>query len=245
MPILILSILIQVAIVIHIVKTGRNTTWIWIVVMLPMAGAIAYLVLEVLPELYSSRAGRSASKKVQGVVKPNKDINAAAVNYYASDTVKNSMRLAEQCYEKGLFSDAKELYIKCLIGPHSDDPHLMFGLARSDFELRNYSEVKSNLDKLIELNPGYKNPDAHLLYARTLEKLNEVAAALHEYEALHNYYAGPEASFYFAMFLKFQNQSEKANAIFREIIRIAETSGKHYRSTHGDLIRQAKSEISA
>ena len=49
MPLFILSILIQVALVIHIVKTGRSTTWIWIVVMLPVAGSIAYFVLEGLP----------------------------------------------------------------------------------------------------------------------------------------------------------------------------------------------------
>ena len=37
MPLFILSILLQIALVVHIVRTGRNTTWIWIVVMLPLA----------------------------------------------------------------------------------------------------------------------------------------------------------------------------------------------------------------
>ena len=65
----------QVALVVHIIKTGRDTKWVWIVVMLPLAGSIAYLLLEVLPDVSNTRAGQAAGKKVKSVVNPNKDIN--------------------------------------------------------------------------------------------------------------------------------------------------------------------------
>ncbi|MFT5674880.1 MAG: hypothetical protein ACI808_000808 [Paraglaciecola sp.] len=243
MPFLILSIVLQVAFVIHIVKTGRSTTWIWIVVMLPMAGSIAYLILEVLPGLLSSNAGRRAGGKLKLVVNSNKNINAAAEQFSISDTVENSMRLAEECYEKELFSEAKELYLKCLDGHHADDPYLLFGLAKSDFQLGNYTTVKSTLDELIETNPDFKNPEAHLLYARCLAELKEVAAAIEEYEVLHSYFAGPEASFCFAQFLKSQNQTERATEIFKQIIHTAKTASKHYNSMHREIIKQANSEI--
>ena len=243
MPFLLLSILLQVAFVIHIVKTGRSTTWIWIVVMLPMAGSIAYLIIEVLPGLSNSNAGKRAGGKLKLVVNSNKNINAAAEQCSIADTVENSMRLGEEFYEKGLFSEAKELYLKCLEGQTADDPYLMFGLAKSDFQLGNYATVKSTLDELIESNPDFKNPDAHLLYARCLAELNEVAAAIEEYEVLYNYYAGPEASFYFAKFLKMQNQTERANEIFKQIIHTAKTASKHYNSMHREIIKQANSEI--
>lgn len=244
MPLLIASIIIQVAFIIHIVKTGRNTTWIWIVLMLPMAGAIAYFILEVLPDLSQSKAGKSASKKVQSVVNPNRDINEAAKQFSISDTVENSMRLAEECYNKGLYADAKELYKKCLTGLHADNPDLIYSLAKVDFALGNHQDVKSNLDQLIELNPDYKNPEAHLLYARTLEGLNEISAALHEYETLHSYFTGPEASFFFAKFLQSQNQLDKADGIFRQILNKAENSGKHYKSLHKEILKQVKTEVS-
>lgn len=244
MPVLILSVLIQIALVIHVVKTGRNTTWIWIVVMLPLAGSVAYLILEVLADIFRTRVARQTGSKVKSIVNPNKDINDAAKQFSRSDTVENSMRLAEECYNKGLYSDAKELFSKCLHGPLFDDPHLIFGLAKSDFELGNFSEVESALDKLIELNPDYKNPEAHLLYARALEKLDKVAAALHEYEVLHGYFAGPAASFYFARFLKNQNQQEKSQLIFQQILNIAKESGSHYNSIHNEFIKGAKDELS-
>jgi hypothetical protein len=45
----ILPILIQVGLVVHVIKTGRNTIWIWVLVLLPGVGSLAYLVVEVLP----------------------------------------------------------------------------------------------------------------------------------------------------------------------------------------------------
>jgi hypothetical protein len=245
MPLIVLSVLVQAALVIHIIKTGRNTTWIWVVVILPGAGSIAYLLLEVLPDLMNTKSGRSAGRKIQTVVNPNKDINAAAKNFAVSDSVENSMKLAEECFKKGLYSDAKELYAKSLRGVHADNPDLLYGLAKTDYELGNFSETRDTLDKLIELNPEYKNQEAHLLYARTLEALGEVAAALHEYETLHGYFSGPKASYHFGKFLQGQNQPDKAREIFNHILHIAKNSPSHYRSTHKEIIRLAKIEASS
>lgn len=244
MPLFILSVAIQVAFVIHIIKTGRNTTWIWIVVILPMAGSIAYLLMEILPELLNSRAGRNASRKIQSTISPNKDFDAAAKQFSISNTVENSMRLADECYNKGLFAEAKKLFEKCMSGPHADDPYLMFGLAKSDFQLGNYSDVVATLDKLIELNPDYKNQDAHLLYARALEKSEQISAALHEYETLHGYFSGAEASYYFARFLKSQNMNDKAREVFQHIVDKAKNSGRHYNTLNKEFIKQARIELS-
>ncbi|SHG27065.1 hypothetical protein SAMN04487965_3662 [Microbulbifer donghaiensis] len=243
MPYLILSLLLQVAFIVHILKTGRSTTWIWIVVMLPLAGMIAYLIVEVLPTMSQSRAGRQASRKVRSVINPNRDINQAVHNYRVSDTVENSMRLADECLNRGMAEDARELFRKCLKGPHADDPDLLFGLARAQFALGEYSEVKDILDQLKERNPDYRNAEAHLLYARALEGMNQVAAALHEYEALHSYYPGPDASVYYGKFLKSQSQFEQARAVFRQVLDKAEGLGKHYQMLHKDQLKLARSEM--
>lgn len=243
MPFFIISIVIQVLFVIHIVKTGRSTTWIWIVLMLPMAGAIAYLILEVLPDITNSKSGRKAGRKVQSVVNPNKDINAAAKQYSMNDSVENTMKLAEECLNKNLYSDAKSLYQKCLDGFHNDDPYLMLGLAQAHFGLNEFDETKSILDRLIEENPDFKNQDAHLLYARALENLGEGDAALHEYETLYDYFTGPDASYYFAKFLQARGESLRSKEIFSEIVDKAKHANSYYRNLHGEIIRLAKQEL--
>ena len=47
----ILSIAIQAALIVHAIKTGRNTLWIWAIALLPPLGPIAYVAVELLPEL--------------------------------------------------------------------------------------------------------------------------------------------------------------------------------------------------
>lgn len=242
MPIFILSILIQVAFVIHIVKTGRNTTWIWIVIMLPLAGSIAYLILEILPEITASRSGRKTGSKIGKLLNPDKEINQAAQNYSIVDTVENSLTLAKEFLNKNMFEEAKEIYNKCLKGLHEHDPEIMQGLATAEFGIKNYTEVKVILDDLIAKNPDYKNADAHLLYARTLEKLNRIDAALEEYQVLNSYFPGPEASYRYAMLLKKCGDSKKSIELINKIIFDAKNSSEHYNSLYRDWIKSAKNE---
>ena len=58
----ILSILIQVILIIHVIKTGRNTIWIWVLALLSYAGIIAYVAAELLPDLLGSRSARRAGR---------------------------------------------------------------------------------------------------------------------------------------------------------------------------------------
>ena len=243
MPIFILSILIQVALVLHIVKTGRNTTWIWIVVMLPIAGSIAYFVVEVLPDITGSKTGRKAGRKIQDIVNPHKDIKSAAHNYSMSSNVENSMRLAGELLKKNMYVEARDLYKQCLKGVHQYDPYIMYGVAEAEYGLHNFSQAKEILDELIRHNPDYKNADAHLLYAKSAEALGDTELALSEYEILHGYYPGPEAAYRYARLCHELGEQEKAKTLLNEIITKAKYSGGHYNSIHKEWIKQARIKL--
>src|ERR1700733_2866504 len=55
---LILSITIQVLLIIHCIKTGRNQIWIWVLELLSIPGAIAYQAVKIIPALYCSRRAK-------------------------------------------------------------------------------------------------------------------------------------------------------------------------------------------
>ncbi|VAX00754.1 putative membrane protein [hydrothermal vent metagenome] len=245
MPILIVTVLLQVALVLHIVKTGRNTTWIWIVVMLPLAGSIAYVVVEVLPGIVAGKTGRKVHKNIKNIINPDKNINEASRDYSISDTVENSVKLAEQCLTKNMFDEAKQLFEKALSGMHQDAPDIMFGLARAEFGLTNYNRTKEILDDLISTNPDYKNSNAHLLYARTAENLSDIQLALQEYQVLDGYYSGLEASYRYAVLLKSNGQRDKANAVFEKILNKSKISGKHYNTIQKEWISNTKKEYNS
>ena len=56
----VLSLVIQVLLIVHCIKTGRNTIWIWVLALLSYAGIIAYIAAELLPDLLGSRTARRA-----------------------------------------------------------------------------------------------------------------------------------------------------------------------------------------
>lgn len=243
MPFFGLMLLIQGALVIHVLKTGRDTKWIWVVMILPGVGALAYAVLEVAPDLMGTRQGRQASKRVLNTLNPNKDINAASLEYERAATVENSTRLAQECMNNGRHAKASELYRQCLTGMNEFDPDIMFGLAQSEFGLKKYHEAKSILESLIEKNPDYKNQDAHLLFAMTLHNLGDIEKAKEEYEVLTNYYSGPESTYRYAMLLKEQGDHEKSQALFHSIVRKTELAPKHYKNLHKKWINLTHKEI--
>ena len=244
MLLLILSLVIQVAVVVHILKTGRSTNWIWVVMMLPVAGSIAYLILEVLPELRNSRRGRSVTRGVQDTLNPNRDIQSAFAAYEAKATLATRQNLAQELLKKQNFAEAKRLFEQCLVGSYEFDPELLLGQARAEFGLLSYDACRNTLDLLIEKNPDYRNADAHLLYARALQACGEVSEAVHEYEALHRYFPGPEADYHFALLLRTQQlDSAKAEQLLQGIVGAARKAGKPYQRMHRQWIDLAEKQL--
>jgi hypothetical protein len=245
MPIVILSYVIQLALVVHVLKTGRNMTWVFILLFFPAIGGLAYVIVELLPEWTGSRSARNLGRSVAKAVNPNKGLQQAAQNLAVADTVQNAIRLAEECLDKGRYAEARDLYAARLKGVHADDPALLQGLARAQFGLAEYAAVIATLDQLKEANPGYRSPEAHLLYARARDESGDKAAAEEEYEALCGYYPGPEPFVRLGLLLKASGRTERAHELFQRVLDESRIAGKHYSTLHKDWVAIAKRELGA
>lgn len=69
-----ISLAITVGLVVHVVKTGRDRFWIYVVMFLPLAGPIAYLIVEVLPGLWRTRGTQRAVRTVRKSLDPGRDL---------------------------------------------------------------------------------------------------------------------------------------------------------------------------
>ena len=244
MPYFIVSLVIQLALVVHILRTGRNMTWVFIVLFFPLIGTLAYVIVELLPEFTQSRTARGAKRKLTKAINPDRDLQAASQNLARADTVQNAMALAEECLGKERYEEARQLYERCLRGLHADDPHLLLGLARSQFGLGDAAATIATLDLLKEKNPKHKSPEGHLLYAKAQEQQGNTDAAIHEYRALTRYYAGPEPVCRLASILKSQGNSQEARALFEKVVNESKVAGKHYNSIHKEWVALARRECS-
>lgn len=224
----------------HCFYTGRNRMWIYAIVFLPVAGSVAYILIELLPELVSGITGQRAIRKVRKTLDPQGETRRRSIELERSQNVETRRRLAEEHLDNGRFEQAERLYSESRSGIFADDPMLMLGQAQALFGMGEFARVIETLDELIRLNPEFRNQDGHLTYARALQALGEHERAREEYEALCAYYAGAEARCRYATMLLELGERQKANEHFEEILRAARLAPRHFRRSNAEWIAIAK-----
>ena len=229
MSLLILSIIVQVALIIHVVKTGRNQIWIWVLALLSLPGAIAYIAVEVLPELLRSRTAQRTARGLRKAVDPGADLRRYENEARVASNVASRQRYAEELVRHQRYDEAIGQYREALTGLYEHDPNLMQGLAQAQFGKGDAAAARATLDELIQRNPDFRSPAGHLLYARALEAEGNVPKALEEYAVLAPSYPGAEASVRYAQLLQAQGRRAEAQKVARELLEQARIAPGHYR----------------
>jgi hypothetical protein len=242
---LIVSIAIHVILIIHCIRTGRNQLWIWAIAFLPPAGAIAYILVELLPDLFGSRGTRRAVRGVRKVLDPGQHLRRYQDEARLIGDVASRQRLADELVRQGRSQEAIGIYRQALTGLYEMDPNLLLGLARAQFAGAAFSEARATLDALIAHNPQFKSPDGHLLYARALEGEGNVDKALEEYAAVSKYYAGAEAPLRYAQLLRASGKQEQARRVLKELLEHARLAPRHYRKMQQEWLAGAERELAA
>jgi hypothetical protein len=240
----ILSILIQIACIVHVIQSGRHIVWVLIIFFFSLLGCLAYFLLEILPELTgNNRTTPGATKRVLKSLEPKSDLKQLAQNLELSNSVENKVNLAKAYVLEGLYDEAIELYQNALSGIYQDDPSILLGLANALFYHQDYAQVKKTLTRLIETHPNFKSQEGHLLFARSLEALQENEAALEEYKVLDTYFSGYEAKCRYALLLQQLGHTEQAQELFKEIMDRAKQLPKNYRKIQKEWIDIASQHV--
>jgi len=236
MSVFVLSIIIQAALIIHCIKTGRNQIWIWVLALLSYAGVIAYVAVEILPELFRSRTAQRTARGMKRVLDPNANLRRYETEARVGGNVASLQRYAEELTRQGRYEEAIAEYRKALTGLYEHDPNLMLGVARAQFSKGDATAARTTLDDIIRLNPDFKSAEGHLLYARSLEAEGNATKALEEYKVLAPYYPGAEAAVRYAQLLKAQGQHEEARKVAQELMEGARIAPAHYRRAQKDWL---------
>ncbi len=242
---MVIALLLQVVLIVHCIKTGRNTLWIWVLLFLPLFGALAYLAVEILPHLFRSRATRRAVRGVRRALDPEQDLRRLENEARLSNDVASRQRYADELLRQGRHADAITVYRQALTGLYEHDPNLMLGLARAQFGQGDAAAARATLDELIARNPDFKSPDGHLLYARALETEGRTDAALSEYATLAQYYAGAEARLRYGQLLRRAGRAADARRVLGELLDHARVAPGHYRKAQRDWLDAAERELAA
>jgi hypothetical protein len=240
MAYLILSILVQVILIIHVIKTGRNQIWIWVLALLSIPGAIAYIVVELLPDVFRSRAAQRTARGFKKAMDPTADLRRYENEARVTGNVATKQRYAEELTRQGRYDDAIEQFKQALTGLYEHDPNLMLGIARAQFGKGDAAGARATLDDLIRLNPDFRSPDGHLLYARSLESEGNIDKAIEEYRVLATSYPGAEAAVRYAQLLNSQGRSDEARKVARDLLEQARIAPAHYRKAQKSWLDAAQ-----
>jgi hypothetical protein len=243
MSILVLTYIVQIGLIVHVLRTGRNTYWIFILLMAPGIGGLAYLIVELLPDLTNNWQARRAVSGIRKTLNPGADLRQRQREHKMSGSVDAARHLAGELVENGHYDEAIQHYESALTGLYEHDPDLMLGLASAQFSNEQYEDAKKTLGLLMEKNPDFKSPDGQLLYARSVEACGDDEKALDEYKTVAVSYAGAEARLRYGLMLERSGDEQAALAEFEEIITAAELAPRHYRKAQREWISQANNGI--
>jgi len=239
-PLVLLSVALQIACGVHVVRTGRPMYWLFILLIGSYIGVAIYLLAEVLPGMGSNPTARRAFRNARDKIDPERNKRQAARQLDMADTIDNRRRLAEHSLESGDYQQALELYRKSLTGMYTTEPNLMLGMARAQFELGQAAEARATLDALIKANPKFRSPEGHLLYARAVEACGDDDAALQEFDAVSQGYPGEEARVRYAQLLRKVGRGTQATELLRDVIKRASLAPKYYQREQREWVDLAK-----
>jgi len=232
----IVSIVIQVLLIVHCVRTGRSWIWIWVLALLSFPGIIAYVAVEIVPDLFRSGPARRAARGMKKALDPAADLRRYGDAARVTGGVASLQRYADELTRHGRYEEAIATYREALKGLYAHDPNLLLGIARAQFGKGDAGAARTTLDELARENPDFRSPEAQLLHARALEAEGNVAQALEAYRTLAPAYPGAEASVRYAQLLAAQGQQDRAASVARELLEQARIAPAHYRRAQRDWL---------
>ena len=235
--------LIQLALIIHVLKTGRNRYWVLIMLFLPLIGGIAYLVVEILPGLSGSITGQRAVRNVRKTLNPGADLRHHEAAWEQSPNVDNGRRYAEALLDSGKTAEAEEIVNGALKGLFVTEPTLLLVKARIEFDQDRPAEAVESLETLQENNPDFRNAEGHLLYARALEANGQTDKAIREYSAVSGYFPGVEARYHLARCLKITGNTQASKDELESILNDAKLAPPHFRKSQKHWLDAVKHEL--
>lgn len=216
--IFVLTLIIQLFFVYHVVRSGRPIWWAYLILGFPIVGCLVYYFAELFPGSREHRAARRQMRAFARALNPEAELMRRVERMRLCGSVENKAALAEELVRAGMTGDAVKLYESCVTGLHARDPALLHGLTRALLEDGQFARARERASRLIAEHAAYKPGEVRLLLARSLEGLQQAAAALAEYEALLPGFVGLEARCRYALLLRSLGHKKHADSIFIDVV---------------------------
>jgi hypothetical protein len=244
MPVALVIVLLDISLIYHASRTGRLQPWAFIILMVPLIGALAYIAIELVPEWLNGPGVQQARKRVANKLDPEKQYRELCDRLADADTIANRAALASECQKVGRFDEAERHYDHILKLPMGEEPIYALGKAQAQFGRNRPAEALATLDDLQKRWPDFQSADGHLLYARALTEGGRIDEALEEYHALIAYAPSAEARVRYGMLLRMVGRTAEAKVVFNELLLQMRRAPKYVREVQAEWLAIAEKQLS-
>lgn len=226
LPGFLVSLVISILLCWHAVKTGRDSMWLWIVIMFQPIGGLVYFFLNVVPDIFGGSTARKISSAARETLDPHREYREAKVACDETPTVRNQSRLATAAAHMGRHDEAEALFRAAAQGVHADDPVLLLGRANALLELRRPADALEVLERLGNDPAHGRTPAAALALGRAYEDLGRAAEADTALQWASQRMPGYEALARYAAFMARNGRRDEAAEVVAEMNkRLAKLNG--------------------
>ena len=203
--------ILQIALVIHVYRTGRPYWWTWVLFMAPLIGGLAYVFIELLPGFQTPR-GLFYS------LKPRKwRIADLREELEESETIKNRLALAEELFAAGDVTEAHAVAVECLKGVFQNDPRTLVDVARYKIALAQHADAYAILARVDTTGNRLLGLELQVLRGDCLAALGRYAEAEAAYEIVVGRFIGEAPRAGLALVYEKTDRLEKAAGVWQEI----------------------------
>ena len=227
------GILLQAVAVVHFLRRRPENLWFWVIIFLGPLGALAYILVEMVPDLgllrhmYDAFGRRKRIAHLEAVVLEN----PAAGNYE---------ELADLYLDEGRFLRARECYDKA-ITPRTAHCDPIYRRAISEIHLEDFAAAVRDLESVTISDPRYDSHRAIALLAHAYAKTGQPERADALFRQAIEVSTLSETYLNYASFLASQNRSDDAREWAERVLARRPTMPRYLQRRERPLFRQARS----
>ena len=233
-----ITIGLQAICVIHCLRKGRQTNWIWLIIFLPLIGSLIYIF----SEIFTGRDIQKVQSGIGSVFNPGGSVRRLEDNLRFSDTFANRVALADAYLAAGSTDRAIELYESSLEGNFTENEYVLSQLIIAYYQKKRYADIIPIGKKIYKL-PQFARSRSHILYAAALGYNGDPESAEKEFKTMKARFANYEARYYYALFLVGNDRAAEARLFLHEMLDEVSHLSSRERRYNSNWFRMAKDQL--
>ncbi|MEM6721210.1 MAG: hypothetical protein AAF611_17910 [Bacteroidota bacterium] len=228
-------LILQLFCLYHAYKNGKAYFWYFAILMLPLIGAVLYLVLEV----FNKTDLEKVTDEIATAIIPSKKVKDAEKQLAFADTFQNRVALADAHFENGNYEEASVNYEAALKGNFQKDFYVITQIISAMSQSQKYEEV-IQLAEQIKNDHDFKNSKAQYIYGLALDKLGRIEEAEEHLKTIDQRYSNYAERLVLTKFYHKNGKRAKAVEILDEIIMESQHMTAHNRKTYRHVVANVK-----